>query len=72
MVKVSKNIECNVNDNSFYIYFLFKKNPSHDIEFYKDLNLKTQNLSKQHPFEKGFKCMLKTFCRYLFLKKYFK
>lgn len=56
MVKVSKNIECNVNDNSFYIYFLFKKNPSsNDIEFYKDLNLKTQTLSKQHPFEKGFK-----------------
>lgn len=55
MVKVSKNIECNVNDNSFYIYFLFKKNPSHDIEYYKDLNLKTQTLSKQHPFEKGFK-----------------
>lgn len=62
MVKVSKNIECNVNDNSFYIYFLFKKNPSHDIEF---------TLSKQHPFEKGFKCMLKTFCHYLFLEKYF-
>lgn len=56
MVKVSKNIECNVSDNSFYIYFLFKKNPSHDIEFYKDLNLKTQTLS--------FKCMLKTFCHY--------
>lgn len=50
MVKVSKNIECNVNDNSFYIYILFKKNPSHDIEYYKDLNLKTQTLSKQHPF----------------------
>lgn len=56
----------------FIYIFCFKKNPSHDIEFYKDLNLKTQTLSKQDPFEKGFKCMLKTFCHYLFLEKYFK
>lgn len=56
----------------FIYIFCLKKNPSHNIEFYKDLNLKTQTLSKQHPFEKGFKCMLKTFCHYLFLEKYIK